>query len=147
MKTNKRSQKTIVEANPVSKESLPNTITEPVTFFSSVRKQAVFLFALAVILYINTLSFDYNLDDGIVITGNKYTKQGFAGIKNILTHDTFVGYFGDGQLLEEGRYRPLTQVLFAIQYQFFGLNPFIGHLFNVLFYALTCVFLFLLLQK
>lgn len=117
------------------------------SFFHLPKKQACFIFILSLLLYANTLSFDFNLDDGVVITGNKFTQHGFAGIKNILTHDSFFGYFGGEQFIEEGRYRPLTQILFAIEYQFFGLNPLIGHLVNILFYGFLCIFLFFLLKK
>lgn len=117
------------------------------SFLSTTKQQAIFIFTLACILYANTLGLDYNLDDGVVITGNKFTKLGFKGISDILTHDTFFGYFGDASFLEEGRYRPLTQVFFAILHQIFGLNPAVGHLMNVLFYASTCVFLFYILKR
>lgn len=130
---------------PASKPA--ESVPEKVPFLSTAKHQAIFIFVLACILYLNTLGLDYNLDDGVVITGNKFTKLGFKGIGDILTHDSFFGYFGDASFLEEGRYRPLTQVFFAVLHQFFGLNPFIGHLMNVLFYAFTCVFIFYILKR
>jgi len=48
---------------------------------------------LAFILYANTLSNDFVLDDGIVITENDFTKKGFSGIWEILTTDSFHGFF------------------------------------------------------
>jgi len=44
-------------------------------------------------------------------------------------------------------YRPLTLVMFAVEYAVFGESPFIGHLGNVLFYGLLGVVLYLLLIK
>ncbi|NVO02316.1 MAG: DUF1736 domain-containing protein [Bacteroidetes bacterium] len=110
--------------------------------------QVFFIAILAILLYSNTLGFDYNLDDGLMITENTFTKKGISGIKDILTNDSFVGFFGEAKnLVAGGRYRPLSQILFAIQWQFFGSNPFIGHLTNILLYAFLCVFIFLILRK
>lgn len=104
------------------------------------RLQAWLLFALGFLLYANTLSHDYTQDDAIVITDNMFTTQGVAGIPGILKYDTFYGFFkeaGKANLVAGGRYRPLTLVMFAIEYQLFGQNPFIGHLINALLYGLT----------
>lgn len=46
-----------------------------------------------------------------------------------------------------GRYRPLTPVMFALEYQIFGEKPWIGHVMNAFYYGLTVVTLFLLLLK
>ncbi len=120
----------------------------------SINKQSVFKIQVLVIilfsigLYANTLFYDYTLDDTLMITQNKFTKMGVSGIGKIMSNDSFVGFFGKNKnLLPGGRYRPLSQVLFALEYQFFGLKPFIGHLMNILLYSLLCVFLFILLNK
>ncbi len=107
-----------------------------------------FFAGLAVVLYINTLWHQYAFDDSIVITGNEFTKQGFAGIYDLMTRDFFEGIYGDkGMDLTGGRYRPLSLVMFAIEYQFFGLNPVVGHFVNILLYAMTGFFLFKTLLK
>ena len=108
------------------------------------------IFAFACLLYANTLGHGYVQDDAIVISDNMLTQRGFAGIKDLLTKDTFFGFFkveGKSRLVAGGRYRPLTPVMFAIEYQLFGLKPWIGHLMNVLLYALTGVIIFLLLSQ
>ncbi|MFN7266769.1 MAG: tetratricopeptide repeat protein, partial [Bacteroidota bacterium] len=69
------------------------------------------LFGLTFILYANTLSHGFVLDDGLVILENAYTKAGFSGIMDILSHDTFYGYFqkeGMDTLVSGGRYRPVS---------------------------------------
>ena len=102
------------------------------------------------IIYGNTLSFDYALDDAIVITENEYTVKGFSGIGDILTNDTFRGFFkeeGKANLVTGGRYRPLTQVMFAIERSIFGESPFWGHFFNIIWYAATCCMIYLLLLR
>ncbi len=108
----------------------------------------ILIFAVSFILYINTLGHEYALDDTMMITENSFTRQGFDGFGNILTNDAFVGFFGEEKtLLEGGRYRPLSQITFAIEYELFGLNPFIGHLVNTIWYALLCCLIFLTLNR
>lgn len=104
---------------------------------------AVFIFAF--LLYANTLTHNYTQDDAIVIYDNMFTTQGIKGIPGILKYDTFYGFFkeeGKAFLVSGGRYRPFTLVMFAIEWQLFGRNPFPGHLINVLLFGLTCVLLY-----
>jgi len=96
---------------------------------------------LSLSLYGNTLFHGFTLDDAILITENIYTKAGFSGLIDIFTHDTFRGFFqvdGKEQLVSGGRYRPLSQAMFAVEYGIFGLSPLIGHLGNILLY-ISCV--------
>ena len=120
------------------------------SFWENTRQQAIFIFALSFLLYANTLSHDFCQDDSIVITDNMFTTQGVAGIGGILQYDTFYGFFkeaGKASLVAGGRYRPFTLIMFAIEYQIFGKNPFIGHFMNVVLFGLTCVLLYFLLLK
>ena len=111
------------------------------------RKLAIFLFIIASILFLPTITFDYALDDGLIITDNKFTQQGIKGTKDIFTHDAFEGTLGEGaQYVAGGRYRPFTQFIFAIQKELFGFHPWIGHLTNILSYALLMVILFLTIK-
>jgi len=105
------------------------------------------LFALAFILYGNTLGHQYAFDDSIVITENAFTKKGFAGIGDLMTRDFFEGIYGKSTELTGGRYRPLSLAMFAVEYGLFGENPFMGHLINVLLYGLTLMLLFIVLQQ
>lgn len=97
---------------------------------------------VAFLLYASTLGHGYALDDGMVITGNRFTTQGIAGIGELLTRDSFAGALGSDQVLDQGRYRPLSLVTFALEWQLFRRNPAVGHGVNVLLYALTAVLLF-----
>lgn len=109
---------------------------------------AMSIFLLSFILYGNTLWHDYTQDDAIVIYDNMYTSQGIKGIPGLLTKDTFHGFFkteGKSKLVSGGRYRPATPVMFAIEYQIFGKNPFWGHLFNILWYIILGITIYLLL--
>ncbi len=109
-----------------------------------------FIFVFAFLLYGNTLTHEYTQDDAIVIYDNMFTTQGISGIPGILQYDTFYGFFkveGKDKLVAGGRYRPLTLVMFAVEYALFGENPFIGHLGNILLYGLLGIVLYLLLIK
>ncbi len=100
----------------------------------------------AFLFYGNTLGHDYALDDSIVISKNEFTKQGLKGIPEILKNDSFTGFFGkEKKLVEGGRYRPLSMVTFAIEYQLFGIKPFISHFVNILLYALVGFLIYLVI--
>jgi len=106
------------------------------------------LFILTLLIYANTLTNEYALDDAIVITENNFVKQGLEGIDDILSTESFTGFFGfDKQLVAGGRYRPLSIATFALEHEFFGQNPFISHLINILLYAFVVVLIFQVLQK
>ena len=108
----------------------------------------IILMLLAALLYLNTLSHDYALDDKIVITNNQFTQNGFAGIADHLSNESFVGFFGQKMELVAGaRYRPLSLVTFSIENALFGNNPGVSHFFNLLFYALTALILYRFLKS
>lgn len=109
---------------------------------------AVIIFASSFLLFANTLKHQYCLDDAIVITKNQFTQQGFAGLKDIFTTESFTGFFGKQKELVSGsRYRPLSIATFAIENEFFGENPGISHFINILLYAFTGLLIFLLTGK
>ncbi len=100
------------------------------------------------LFYINTLNNQYALDDSIVITQNQLTRQGLQGIPKILTTDSFYGFFGQQKdLVAGGRYRPLSLITFAMEYEFFGLKPAFSHFINMLLYCLTLWMLFKILNR
>lgn len=120
-----------------------NKIKPGYSFFREHRRQLAVLFLLAIGLYIQTLSFDYVLDDTILIVKNKFTQKGITGIPEILGNETFKGHFGDQkELVEGGRYRPFSQVTFAIEKTVTGGNAAFSHFVNVLLYAFTGIFLY-----
>lgn len=106
-------------------------------------KEAIIIPVLAFGLYWMCIPYGYVLDDQIVITDNKFTQKGFAGIWDILSTESFTGYFGGQQDLVAGaRYRPLSIVTFAIEQEIFGDNHYIRHFINILLYGLLGVLLF-----
>ncbi len=136
------------------------------------------LILLAVVLcYGNTLTLKYALDDRMVLLENEYTLTGgWEGAKNILTKDSFTGYYGnDRNLVAGGRYRPVSQLTLMIEYQLFGNSirdrigdvhdfenlhdpehevyfnrsflPVVNHFMNVLYFLLLCLLLYDVLSK
>ena len=139
--------------NPTKKRSVKQTTIKPVStntigtpstpFWKRNWLPALLLFIISIGLYAYSTTFEYVLDDQIVLTNNAYTKQGVNGIKDILTKESMSGRFGGQKNLIVGaRYRPLSLVTFALEYQFVGLNPFVSHLINVLLYGLLAVLLY-----
>lgn len=105
---------------------------------------------LGTILYLQTVSFDYTQDDAIVINDNMYTTKGVDGIGGLLSHDTFYGYFKDAtktRLVSGGRYRPLTPIMFAFEYDIAGKHPWFSHLISSICYGLLCWVLFGFLRE
>ena len=103
---------------------------------------------LGFLLYGNTLNHEFALDDAIVINDNSFTKKGFSGIWDQLSNDQFMGFYGEKkELVSGGRYRPLSMVVFNLQYAIAGENATFSHLINVLFYILNGFLLFLLLHR
>lgn len=114
---------------------------------SGFNKPLWFLMMLSFLLYANTLGHQYALDDLMLIQENQFTRQGVAGLGKIFTSDAFTGFFGEEKnLLEGGRYRPLSHAMFALEYQLFGFNPLMGHLINTLLYALLVGLIFVLFR-
>jgi protein O-mannosyl-transferase len=107
------------------------------------------LMLLAFILYGNTLSNGFVLDDSMMITKNRYTQQGFGGISEIFSNHTFKGFFqleNQETIVEGGRFRPFSIAIFAILYQLLGATPLPYHLVNVLLYGATGWVLYRLLR-
>ena len=128
--------------NPIQKKKISNPLFDS-SFWRRNLFAGITLFIIAIGLYAYSTTFDYVLDDQIVLTNNNFTKKGFDGIYDIMTKESFVGRFGEQKNLVTGaRYRPLSIVTFAIEYHFFGLSTTVSHAINVLLYALLGLLLF-----
>lgn len=108
-------------------------------FWKKYALPALVLFAVTFFLYFQSIHYGYVLDDLIVIEENTFTKKGVAGIKEIMTTESMTGYFGEQKNLVQGnRYRPLSLVTFALEYEFHkALQPSTSHFINILLYSLT----------
>lgn len=117
------------------------------SFFKKYWIASLIFIGLSFGLYFACLPFNYVLDDQMVITGNSFTKKGFSGIWDILTTESFEGYFGEKKELVQGnRYRPLSIITFAIEYGLVGdMNPWLSHFINILLYAVTGILFMMVL--
>lgn len=152
MAMSKKSNKKVTKAQNAERttKSGVQALAQPVskTSLLSPKAHKILLFLLALVLYANTLTHDYTQDDAIVIYDNMFTQKGLAGIPGILGNDTFYGFFkeeGKAKLVTGGRYRPFTQLMFALEWQLFGRAPMVGHLINVLLYGFLGIMLYKLL--
>lgn len=136
-----------VVAKPVVTDNKTDYYTEPKMgksfSLSLTAKLCLILMTISLLVYANTLRNGYVLDDAVVSTNNSIVKQGFKGIPELLVTPRMKGvaYF------KNDNYRPLSLVMFAAEYAVFGNKPFIGHLFNILFFAGCVGMLFLFLDK
>jgi len=97
------------------------------------------LLAIPFLAYVNTFHNDFVWDDRYVLSENPYIRH----MENIpsffTTSKTQASY-------DMKVYRPLRQVMFAIEYKMFGPNPSGYHLQNVFVHSMNCLLLFLLLR-
>lgn len=111
------------------------------------RNYFIAIFVLTFLLYGNSIKNNYALDDQYVTVtspenhNNPRIEKGIKGIPEIFT----THYIEMGS--QSFEYRPLVLVSFAIEYQFFGSNPYVSHFISVLLYAFTCMLLFSILCK
>ena len=141
------------------------------------RTHRLIITILVTLIYANTLTLHYALDDRMVILESKYTIQGgWDSVKAIFSEDTFTGYFGaEHSIVAGGRYRPMSQLAYMIEFQLFGKDlkerigdlddyynlhnaehedffyetplPFVNHLMNLLYYILLCLLIYEVLAR
>lgn len=98
---------------------------------------SIFLAAIAFIVYFNSISNGFVLDDVIMVKENIIVAKGFKGIMELLTTPHMRGYL----IIPNDTYRPLSLVMFAMEYELFGLKPGGYHFMNIVVFA-GCVVLF-----
>jgi tetratricopeptide (TPR) repeat protein len=102
---------------------------------------ALFLFVFSFVLYANSISNDYCLDDEFVTNGNPQVAKGFSGIPEI-----FTSFYQQNSGFTYG-YRPLVKASFAAEYSLFGWNPHISHAINVFLFAVLVLLLFYICNR
>jgi len=129
--------KTAAPAKP-----LPNMINQDNQTFS-IRNLCIILGLVSVAVYINTIMNGFVMDDVMVLKENNMVLQGMKAIPELLSTPHMRGYL----IIPNDLYRPLSLVMFAIEYQLFGLSPVAHHFFNVLWFAGCSIMFFLFLDK
>lgn len=102
---------------------------------------ALGIVVLTFMLYGNTLSNGYSLDDELVIYNNERAEQGFKGIKRVWKENYAVSKKAKYE------YRPIALTTFQIEYGLFGANPAVGHFISMLLYCLTGILLYFILLR
>jgi tetratricopeptide (TPR) repeat protein len=103
-------------------------------------------FGFAFLLYAQTIGFDYALDDIAVTWGNDFVKAGFGGIGKILKSFYWAGFPNFAEA-NSGLFRPISLILFAIEWQFVPESPHFYHFVNVVLFALCVYQLYRLLRE
>jgi tetratricopeptide (TPR) repeat protein len=131
--------------NSSTRHTTPSTSRANLWFFQDWRLRILLLTFIVLLLYGNTITNEFALDDINVIQLNNHTKRGLAGIPALLTKHSFHGKLGDTNKFQSKYYRPLSIVTFAIEYEIWKENPHLSHAINVLFYAgIICLLYYLL---
>lgn len=107
----------------------------------------VIIVITAIALYFPALKNETALDDIMVLTQNSFVQEGIKGIPEIFAHDTFFGATHKPASELSWRYRPLSLVMFAVAYEFFGEEWQFYHLLNLFLYAITGVLIFKFLAQ
>ena len=100
------------------------------------------LFTISFLLYSNSITSNYNLDDELVTIAHPLTSLGIEAIPDIFSSY----YFDNGEGITYG-YRPIVLTSFAVEYEFSGDNPIVSHFVNVLLYSVLIVFLYIFLSR
>ena len=98
---------------------------------------------VAVVVYLNTLSHGFALDDYAAIIENADTRKGLSAIGEIFSTSYRHGYI----LIADELYRPLPKALFALCWQIAPDSAAPGHLLNVLLFGLTVFMMYRLVLR
>jgi hypothetical protein len=102
---------------------------------------SLIIILIAFIQFSNTLGHSFAWDDKIVIQENERVQEGFSGITKLFEkHNTALRQ-------DQYGYRPITLMSFAIDYELSNGEPGLFHFMNLVYFALLCVVLFLVLKK
>lgn len=93
---------------------------------------------LAIVAYIQTLSYGFALDDYSAIQENKITMKGISALGEIFSTSYRAGYI----FVSDELYRPLTKSIFALCWEIAPNNPMPGHFINIALFALTCYLIY-----
>ncbi len=131
------------------------TAAKPVLFSFPYRTKCIILCCICFLFYANSIGNKYALDDNITIVRNSYVQMGLSGIPKIMANDSYASYYKDmggdpTNQLSGGRFRPLSEIVFAIEQSIFGdsdLLPGFRHLVNILAYMACVISIFYFLEK
>ena len=110
----------------------------------SATRQMAFLLSLATFfLYSNTLRNGYAMDDIEILEKNSFVVKGLRGIPELLSTPHLRGFM----IAPNETYRPLSLVMYAIEYELWGANPTVNHFFNIIVFIGCVLALFCFLKR
>ncbi len=139
----KNTAKPVPVARPAAVKPAGGKKDEVKKGLSGVLKLTLVLAIISFALYANTLKNGYALDDYNVIKDNTIVTKGTSAIGEILSTPYRRGWF----VTSNDLYRPLSLVMFAIEYQVSDGSPAAGHFMNVILFAGCVMLLFLFLDS
>ena len=104
----------------------------------------LFLVAVVIMLYGQSINFDFTLDDDLFYLKHKSVQQGMDGVGDIFSKGSLNQF--DGTIGVQP-YRPVTLTVFAIQKTLFDNSPSAAHFINIFLYILVVLVVFELLRK
>jgi len=99
------------------------------------------IFAVASLVYVNTLGNSFVWDDIFLIVNNPFLKD-ISNLPKVLSS----GYWASTGS-SDGLYRPLTMATYLLEYSLFRLDPFYYHLDNIILHLSCCLFVYLIGRK
>lgn len=136
MKPQEKKKKPI--AKPITQHAPPLLVKE-----KKYRGLGLIIFIVAAALYANTFHHGWVLDDYGSFKLNIYVTAGTDGYHDIMTKT----YRHGSGFYTDNLYRPLSQLMFATEWQFFPDSPGLYHAISVFYYALACMLLFFFLRR
>lgn len=94
------------------------------------------------LLYFNSLSNNFNIDDRLYYTDELINKDVSEALKIIFTEPSFTQ--ADGLKHE---YRPVSKLLFYLEVKIFGINPFVSHIISLLFFQSFLLLLWYFIKR
>ena len=135
---NKPKQKSAPKpAPPVAKISEERKAPKPLLL-------SLIVFTIAFLLYSGSFGHRFVLDDHGIIKTNNITKAPVSWENTKLIFTTPLRKGSDGAE-ENSLYRPATKLIFNLEWSAFDGDPHAFHVMNVLFYALLCLMVFIVL--
>ena len=125
------------------KTTIATTAPTPLVKTKKYRGLGIIIFIVAAALYANTFHHGWVLDDYGSFKLNIYVTAGTNGYHDILTKT----YRHGSGFYTDNLYRPLSQLMFATEWQFSPDNPGLYHALSVFYYALACTLLFFFLRR
>jgi len=108
------------------------------------RNSVLIIILVGLINFFQVYDFDFIIDDKLYITENTVVNGGLSELSNVFTKSSGYGH----ELFKDysGAYRPVTLFSFLMDKVLFNLNPIILHLENLLFFVLSCLLIYHLLN-